>query len=296
MPSLLSASATPKIGPASLRHSCASAAAQFRKSPARAHLESIVFAGVWAFAMRPINNGQFSRKEAVCPSGLIQMASMPATSMDCVAGRTNSSCSASLRRRGSLPMCSPTRRFSLGSCRAIGTPSWPDSRILLADGPEALKALDPPRAEYSSFITHYSSFDALDRLEKDIAALLEVMPLGGGSNNWVIAPSRTTTGRPILCNDPHLAAQLPAPWYLVSIRTPDWAVAGASFVGSPAVPCGHNGFAAWGVTAGLTDNTDLFLEELRREGDDWQYRQGDRWLPCGVRREEIRIKSAAPSR
>ncbi len=167
-------------------------------------------------------------------------------------------------------------------------------RILIADGPEALKALDPLAVDSSAIDSRPSTMSALLRLEQDIAALLEVMPLGGGSNNWVIAPSRTTTGRPILCNDPHLAAQLPAPWYLVSIRTPDWAVAGASFVGSPAVPCGHNGFAAWGVTAGLTDNTDLFLEELRREGDTWQYRQGDRWLPCGIRLEEIRVKGAAP--
>jgi len=165
-------------------------------------------------------------------------------------------------------------------------------RVLLADGPEALKALDPLSTEYSVLGTQY--LPVLDRLESDINAFLDVMPRGAGSNNWVIAPSRTTTGRPILCNDPHLAAQLPAPWYLVSIRTPDWAVAGASFVGSPGVPCGHNGFAAWGVTAGLTDNTDLFLEGLRREGETWQYRQGDRWLPCGVRKEVIRVRGAEP--
>jgi penicillin G amidase len=163
-------------------------------------------------------------------------------------------------------------------------------RILLADGPEALKALDPLSVPDAVLSTEYSALSAVDRLSQDISALLEIMPLGGGSNNWVIAPSRTTTGRPILCNDPHLGAQVPAPWYLCSIRTPDWAVAGASFVGSPAVPCGHNGTAAWGVTAGLTDNTDLFLEKLRQEGDTWQYRQGERWLPCSVRREVIRAK------
>lgn len=163
-------------------------------------------------------------------------------------------------------------------------------RILLADGPEALKSLDPLAVDQSTIANRRSAMRAIDRLEADVAAFLEVMPRGGGSNNWVIAPSRTTTGRPILCNDPHLAAQLPAPWYLVSIRTPDWAVAGASFVGSPAVPCGHNGFAAWGVTAGLIDNTDLFLEELRSDADSWQYRQGDQWRPCDVRREEIRVK------
>src|SRR5688572_13129544 len=106
-------------------------------------------------------------------------------------------------------------------------------RVLLADGPEALLALDPAatidRGQGSGVRGQESTRTALDRLQEDVSALLEVMPLGGGSNNWVIAPSRTTTGRPILCNDPHLAAQLPPPWYLVSIRTPDWAVAGASF-------------------------------------------------------------------
>jgi penicillin amidase len=166
-------------------------------------------------------------------------------------------------------------------------------RVLLADGPEALQALDPVATEYSVLSTQYSG-RALDRLQDDLTALLEVMPQGGGSNNWVIAPGRTTTGRPIVCNDPHLAAQLPAPWYLVSIRTPDWALAGASFVGAPAVACGHNGFAAWGTTAGLTDNTDLFLEELRRDGGTWQFRQGDRWLPCGVRHEVIPVKGQGP--
>jgi penicillin amidase len=38
----------------------------------------------------------------------------------------------------------------------------------------------------------------------------------------------------------------------------------------------------------------LFLEELRRDGDAWHYRQGDAWLPCTVRREEIRVKKSAP--
>jgi penicillin amidase len=170
-------------------------------------------------------------------------------------------------------------------------------RVFLADGPEALRALDPAAdftGQGSGIWGQGSAGKALDLLQEDLNALLVVMPLGGGSNNWVVAPSRTTTGRPILCNDPHLAAQLPAPWYLVSMRTPDWAMAGASFVGAPAVACGHNGFAAWGVTAGLTDNTDLFLEELRRDGDEWQYRQSDRWLPCGVRREVIQVKGREP--
>ena len=46
--------------------------------------------------------------------------------------------------------------------------------------------------------------------------------------------------------------------------------------------------AAWGVTAGLLDNTDLFLEEVGPAGNS--VREGDRFVPCQVRREVIRVK------
>ncbi|NIQ52894.1 MAG: hypothetical protein GWN71_05405, partial [Gammaproteobacteria bacterium] len=76
------------------------------------------------------------------------------------------------------------------------------------------------------------------------------------------------------------APVLPAHWYLVHLRTPDWEVAGASMPGAPAVAVGHNGTAAWGVTAGMIDNTDLFIEELGPDGRS--VRRGDRFVACEV--------------
>lgn len=111
---------------------------------------------------------------------------------------------------------------------------------------------------------------------------------GGASNNWALAADRTASGRPLLANDPHLSPTLPPHWYLTQIRTPDWAVAGATFVGSPAVLIGHNGFCAWGVTVGMVDNTDLFLEEVGPDGRS--VRAGDRFEPCEVRSETITVK------
>ena len=172
-------------------------------------------------------------------------------------------------------------------------------RILLADGPEALLALDPSLAEVTggtvpgAGIPHAGGIAMIDRLREDMAALSEVMPPAGGSNNWVVAAARSTTGRPILCNDPHLGCIIPAPWYFATIRTPTLTITGATFLGSPTVPCGHNGHSAWGVTAGLSDNADLFLEQIRQTNGVWEYRQGDAWLPCEVRRETIRVKKAA---
>jgi penicillin amidase len=137
-------------------------------------------------------------------------------------------------------------------------------RILLADGADALRAVTPSYAAWLPVTTPVgaSAGPALDRLGADLAALREVVGGGGASNAWAIAGSRTASGAPILANDPHLAPSLPAPWYLAHLRTPDWEVAGASFVGGPAFPTGHNGHAGWGITAACTDSADLFWEEI----------------------------------
>jgi penicillin amidase len=140
--------------------------------------------------------------------------------------------------------------------------------ILLSDGADALRAVDETYAGWLPVVDPPGSNagPALDRLATDLAALRSLVGEGGGSNAWALAPSRTVTGGPILANDPHLAAEVPAPWYLVHIRTPDWEVAGASFVGGPVVPSGHNGRIAWGITAGCTDSADLFWEEISSAG------------------------------
>ncbi|MGL6076972.1 MAG: penicillin acylase family protein [Fimbriiglobus sp.] len=132
-------------------------------------------------------------------------------------------------------------------------------RILLADGPEALRKVDPAFAQVPSEPMLGIS-QVVEALSRELAAFQERSPTGGGSNNFVIRGDRTLSGKPLLANDPHLGPTIPAPWYLAHITTPDWSVAGATFAGSPTFPIGHNGTLAWGVTAGLTDNTDLWIE------------------------------------
>ncbi len=141
-------------------------------------------------------------------------------------------------------------------------------KVLSTDGPEALRALDGAYPAWQPVIQQVAEAAApvVDRLAHDLDAFFEVMAPGGGSNNWVLAGSRTATGRPILANDPHLDASLPAHWYLASVRTPQSARAGATFVGGPGFLVGHNGTACWGLTAGLVDNTDLFIEEIGPDG------------------------------
>jgi penicillin amidase len=139
--------------------------------------------------------------------------------------------------------------------------------VLVADGPEAMQAVAPSHGPELPTVVPVGGVagEPIDRLAADLARLRDVVGGPGASNAWALAGSRTTSGAPILANDPHLAPSIPAPWYLAHLRTPEWAVAGASFVGGPAFPTGHNGHAAWGITAGCTDSADLFWEELDLE-------------------------------
>ncbi len=166
-------------------------------------------------------------------------------------------------------------------------------KLLAEDGPAALQALNPDVPDWMPAASPPGRAvgAAVDRLAEDLSAFVAATGLGGGSNNWAVRPSRTATGRPLLANDPHLAATLPPHWYLAHLRTPSWSAAGATFVGIPAVTVGHNGHCAWGLTAGLADNTDLFREQVGPGGDS--VRDGDRFVPCAVRTESIRVKGGA---
>jgi penicillin G amidase len=167
-------------------------------------------------------------------------------------------------------------------------------KVLTTDGPDALRAVDAAYPAWLPVIAPVgqSAGTAIDRLAGDLDAFLSFMKPGGGSNNWVLAGSRTRSGRPILANDPHLEASLPAFWYLARIRTREGTLAGATFVGGPSLPIGHNGTACWGVTAGMVDNTDLFLEEIGPDGAS--VRQSDGFVPCRVREEIIQVKGSDP--
>ncbi len=181
--------------------------------------------------------------------------------------------------------------FVLGS-------NWPEElarfKILMKDGPKALLDLDPVYPEWLPVTAPPGgkAGPVVDRLSHDIAAFSTAVSVGGASNNWALSASRTATGRPLVANDPHLPPTLPPHWYLAHLKTPSWSVAGASFVGLPLFPVGHNGFGAWGVTVGLVDNTDLFIEEVGPDGRSVRRSMG--FVPCEVIREHIKVKRGEP--
>ena len=114
---------------------------------------------------------------------------------------------------------------------------------------------------------------------------------GLGSNGWVVAGSHTTTGSPLLANDPHLDVGQPGVFYQMGLHcrtvgdSCPYDVAGFSWAGFPGIAIGHNDDIAWGMTNLRADTTDLYLEKVT--GKDYLY--DARRLPMEERDERIRI-------
>ena len=115
-----------------------------------------------------------------------------------------------------------------------------------------------------------------------------------GSNNWVLAPDRTATGRPLLANDPHRTVTLPSLRYLAHLSAPDFDVAGAGEPALPGVSVGHNGHIAFGLTVFAVDQEDLYVYRTR-PGHPLEYRYRDRWEPMEVLREQIPVRDGPPA-
>lgn len=116
---------------------------------------------------------------------------------------------------------------------------------------------------------------------------------GIGSNSWVVAGSRTASGKPLLVNDPHLAPSVPGIWYQIGLhcRTVSsscpFDVAGFSFSGLPGVVIGHNARVAWGFTNLGPDTTDFYYEKL---AGDTAYVKDGRTVPLVFTTETIKVR------
>jgi penicillin amidase len=116
---------------------------------------------------------------------------------------------------------------------------------------------------------------------------------GDGSNNWVVDGRHSTSGKPLLANDPHRALTLPSLRYLVHLHAPGWDVIGSGEPALPGVAIGHNEHIAWGVTVVGTDQADLYVEETHPD-DPTRYKVGDHWETMTVVHEEIALKNDKP--
>jgi penicillin amidase len=142
--------------------------------------------------------------------------------------------------------------------------------------------------------------DAYERLRKvpraaQSASVFQPRPVDfKASQNWVVGPSRSATGKAILQSDPQVWVRNPSFGYEVHLtggryNTRGWAIA----IGAPGILVGWNEHVAWGATALLGDHADLFEERVNPENSN-QYQWRGAWKTFDMRTETIQVKGRGP--
>ncbi|HEV7173599.1 penicillin acylase family protein [Pedococcus sp.] len=188
---------------------------------------------------------------------------------------------------------SPTASHATGAGSAV-----PSAAGLRAAGAAATAtATAPATTATTPPTTPPTTAAGLQQTYAQVQQVLDAVPQtvgrgdGIGSNSWVVSGSRSSTGKPLLANDPHLGVSIPSIWYQVGLhcRTLSSAcpfdVTGYSFSGLPGVVIGHNQSIAWGFTNLGPDVSDFFLEQVRGT----TYLRDGRQVPLTTRTETIKV-------
>jgi penicillin amidase len=155
---------------------------------------------------------------------------------------------------------------------SIENPVIPSEKPYVTDSLVQVKAVQ--QAAYNGDIQH---------------AYMESRNKNAGSNSWGLAGSRTSTGKPIFCNDPHLSLGLPSIWFEVHIHTPECNAYGVSFPGFPGIMIGFNEDIAWGETNVGQDVEDLFLIQWTDDSRKHYWLDSQK-VAATYRLEEIQVK------
>lgn len=179
--------------------------------------------------------------------------------------------------------------FEILRAHLIAKLGEPVARRLMAPYPSNGPVIVPPAVQ------NFANLPVPDVDRTRLAQLPGLSMVSGigqawGSNGWVVAGSRTASGRPLLANDTHLGLQLPSVWYQVGLHGGGYDEAGFSFPGMPFVVIGHNPRIAWGITNLCGDVQDLYFEKLDNPTHPLRYQYQGAWRDLVLRREEIAVK------
>lgn len=182
-------------------------------------------------------------------------------------------------------------------------PAYPsDHPIVVPQIGDLSASVRPATAGQALDVTVAFSSSDLNYVSNKLSSLDGVLGKAGssiGSNNWVVSGNLTTTGKPLLANDPHLSIQMPSIWYQVGLhcapKSADcpFEVAGFSFAGVPGVVIGHNDQIAWAFTNTGPDVMDLYVEKINPANPN-QYEYMGKWVDMEVRTETIKIGGGQP--
>jgi len=136
-------------------------------------------------------------------------------------------------------------------------------------------------------LSRLSELKYVEPLLPEAIRFLGAAPTLMASNNWAVSGSRSGSGSPLQCNDPHLECnRLPAIWYEAVMHTADDYRMGATMPGIPGLIMGRTHNLSFGFSYGFMDMVDYFLEDCR----DGACRRNAGFEPLQVRTETITRK------
>jgi penicillin G amidase len=126
--------------------------------------------------------------------------------------------------------------------------------------------------------------------KKLMAILKEPSSLSVGSNNWVLSPSKTKSGKAMVCNDTHLPTNIiPGPMYALGLITPEFRAIGLIVPGLPGMIAGKTEHTALGITNSYGDAQDLYIETIDPD-DNNNYLEGEKSIAFEIIKETLKIK------
>lgn len=159
--------------------------------------------------------------------------------------------------------------------------------LLQQFGEEKAYELFPSYPQEKPVIMEEKYVSVKDKLSQAI-----IPPAFNGSNNWVVSGEKTTSGFPMLADDPHLGLATPSIWIQMQLQTETQQVSGVIFAGVPGIILGHNEQIAWGVTNTGPDVQQLYLEKRKPHSKATFLFEGE-WEKARIIQEPIAVKDGA---
>ncbi|PBJ19303.1 Acyl-homoserine lactone acylase QuiP precursor [Pseudomonas sp. ACN8] len=167
-------------------------------------------------------------------------------------------------------------------------------------GPEYLSVFDldwQPKGVLNGTGTTLASADwkdlnALARLSEQALAD-NGLPQFEGSNAWVVAGSRTQSGKPLLAGDPHIRFSAPSVWYEAQLSAPGFELYGHYQALMPFASLGMNHDFGWSITMFQNDDLDLIAEKVNPDNPN-QVWYRDKWVDMTTSEQQIAVKGQAP--
>ncbi|MDD5607092.1 MAG: penicillin acylase family protein [Ignavibacterium sp.] len=111
-----------------------------------------------------------------------------------------------------------------------------------------------------------------------------------GSNNWVVNANKSTSGKPIIANDPHLAFSAPGKWFAATVNSKEgWETSGVTLPGVPGIVIGKGENISWVLTNVMNDDADFYIEKL--DSSDSKYSVDGQWRDLRIIKDTIKVKN-----